>query len=87
MNISAFFIADAKPSELVEPAKGPLNHPAVLAQAAAMVGVALGNKGLDPAQLDGLAQPIGVESPISEKLAWSLPGPSPFPRDGRYRIH
>jgi hypothetical protein len=41
------FPADAKPAEEVPPGEGPLDDPAQLAQAGAVLGVAPGDDGLD----------------------------------------
>jgi hypothetical protein len=44
MNVSPLFVANAQPLELIQPSKGPFDHPAPSAKPAAMFGVALSKK-------------------------------------------
>ena len=41
VNVSPLFVAHAQPPELIQPSKGPFDHPPPSAQSAAMFGVAL----------------------------------------------
>jgi hypothetical protein len=44
VNVSPLFAAHAQPPELIQPSKGPFDHPAPSAQSAAMFRVALRQK-------------------------------------------
>lgn len=48
MNVGAALPANAEAAKLVEPTEGALDHPAVLAEPASMLGIALGEDRFDP---------------------------------------
>ena len=65
VNLRAPLIADAKTTELAEPRDGAFHDPSINAEAAAVVGTALGEDGRDLSVAKRLSVGFGVVGPIS----------------------
>ena len=57
MDVSTTLVAYSQPAELVQPSQGPLHHPAVRPQPAAVFGAPPGQRRRDVAAALGLAMP------------------------------
>ena len=82
MNVGSPLIADAQPAELMQPSQGPLNHPTVDSQAAAVLGEAPGQDRLDPQRAQCLSVGFRVISsvslnPVRSPTRAAPPGPEP----------
>ena len=78
MDISSLFIANAQPTELIEPCKGPLDHPAVDTQTAAVLGVSFGEQRCDLAGTKALTDSLGIITPVAYHGIRTMPrAPSP----------
>ena len=60
MDVSTALVAHPQPAELTQPAQGPLHHPAVHTQAAAVFRPAPGQRRCDVALSQRLAMPLGI---------------------------
>lgn len=82
MDISAFFISDSQPSELVKPGVGTFDDPADSAHSAAMFRAAAGDVRDDAALAKGFAMRVEVIAAVGMQLCgfatWGagLGGPS-----------
>ena len=86
MDIGTFFKADSQPTELMKPTVRAFDDPSEDAQAASMLGVALGQHGLNPAPSQSFAMRLRVIGPV----ALNTPGASPasaFAADLGNRVH
>ncbi|GLV88311.1 hypothetical protein Slala03_80000 [Streptomyces lavendulae subsp. lavendulae] len=75
MEVAASFVADAEPFELVQPGEGALDHPAHLAQSAAVGDAALPQQA--PILVEVVA-PVGIQTP---RLTAGTSPPTPNWRD------
>ena len=86
VDVGAAFVADAEASELVQPGDGALDDPALPAEAGAVLGLALGQLGLNVAASQFSAMPAGVIGPIAEELLRSAPWSPASPADRWDRV-
>lgn len=65
MDVCSLFVANAQPTELIEPCKGPFDHPPVSAQTAAVLGVTFSKQGYYVADAKELTDSLGVITPVT----------------------
>ena len=65
MNVRPLFVANAQPSELIQPGERPLHDPAPSPQSAAMLGVALRKKGDDASVTKTFPDRFGVITTVA----------------------
>ena len=78
MDIGAFFVADTKSPELVQPGQGALDDPAGGSEAAAVFGVAFGDDGLDAFGAQHFAMWLGIVGTVGLKAFGTMAGPAHF---------
>jgi len=83
VDVAAAFVADVEAAELVDPGEAAFDHPAPLAEAGAVLGLAPGDAAGDTA----LTQPAAVfgvvVAAVGDQQAGSAAGPAGATRDGR----
>ena len=87
MNVGSSVVSNPQAPELVQPTDRPFHHPAEDAQAAAVFGVPLGNRRVDPSLGQLFPVRVGVIRTVSEQFLWASCGVPDFASDGRDRIH
>ena len=87
MDVVAPIIADAKAAILVEPTEGPLHHPAVNAQSAAVFGAAFRQHRPDVALTELQPMPVRIVRAIALYLVRPTPGMTDLARHGRNGVH
>ena len=90
MDVSAALVAHPQPAELVQPSQGPLHHPAVNPQPAAVFRAPSGQDWRNAARPQFLAMPPRVISPVGVSAAGGLrpaTGPAPLPPHRRHVVH
>ena len=85
MNVGPALIADAQPTELVQPGQGPLHHPPVDAQPTAVGGQTLRQDWLDPQGAQPAPMGFRAIGSVSLNLVWFTVGgkTGPNPTDRR----
>jgi hypothetical protein len=77
VDVSPLFIADTQPAELIHPGEGAFYDPAPSAQSAAMLGVPLGQEGLNMPFAQTLPDRLGVITAVAQhairSMAWTSP--------------
>ena len=71
VDVGAAVVSDEQPFELVRPGEGALDHPAVAADTGAVVGLARGDLGGDPALLQLTPLRLVVVSTVGGDPVWS----------------
>ncbi len=82
MDVSAALVAHPQPAELVQPSQGPLHHPAVNPQPAAVFGAPPSQGWRDVAGPQFLAMLPRVIGPVGVQSFWPATGTAPLPRTG-----
>ena len=85
MDISALFIANAQPTELIEPCKSPFDHPPIFAQTATVLGVSFSEQRHHMSATKPLTDSLRVIAPIPDHGIRTMPwasSPSPQGWDG-----
>jgi hypothetical protein len=80
VDIGAAVVADEQPPELAEPGKGTLNDPADTAQTGAVVGLAVGDLGCDPALAELATVVVVVVAAVSRDALGPAARPADPPR-------
>jgi hypothetical protein len=83
MNVCAAFVANPQAPELVQPTDRPFHDPPEDAQATAVLGVPLGEAGLDPSLIQLLPVRIRVVRPIAEDFYGTFHRVTDLSGDGR----
>ena len=86
MDVVAAVGADEEAAAVVEPGEGAFDDPAVVAEAGAVLGLAAGDHGFDPALPDEAAVLVVVVAAVGEQRLGSSPGPADSAADGRHPI-
>ena len=87
MNVGAPLVANAQPSELVQPCQGSLHHPPMDAQATPVLGKALSQNRLDTQRSQRAPVRFRVISSVSLNLVWSPAWTSSLTPNGRNGLH
>ncbi len=77
MNVSSALVADAQPSEALQPTERALDHPAAPAQLVAAFNAPPGNAGLDTLGTQPLPVTSIVVALVGMQFGGALAGPSP----------
>jgi hypothetical protein len=83
VDVRPVLIADAQPSELVQPCQSALHNPAVDAQTAAVPPQTLSEHWHNPQGAQRFPMGSRAIGPVPLDLAWSVAWPAAFPWDGR----
>ena len=86
MDLGAAVEADEQPLELVQPGEGALDDPAVAAEAGAVLGVAPGDLGFDPALAELAATARVVVGPIAGEPVGSPARPADLAAHRRHAV-
>jgi hypothetical protein len=78
--------ADEEPATVVEPGEGAFDDPALMAKAGAMVGLAAGDQGFDPALPDQAAVFVVVVAAVGKQRLGSSPRSADSSADGRHTV-
>jgi hypothetical protein len=70
VDVGAAFVADEQPFELVQPGEAALDDPAVAAEAGAVLGLAAGDLGFDPALPEQPAVLVVVVAAVGAQPLW-----------------
>jgi len=87
VDVGAFVVPDAQPSELIEPGKSALHDPAPTAQAAAVPRAAHGYQRNDPTDAQSISDRHRVVTAVPDDTVWPTPPSSPRPLQRRNAIH
>jgi len=87
MDVVAPIVADAEAAMLMEPTEGPLHHPAVNAQSAAVLGAAFRQHRPDVALTQLLPMPVRIVRAIALHLVRATPGMTNLAGHGRNAVH
>ena len=86
MDLVAAVVADEQPFELVEPGEGALDDPAVAAETGAVLGLAAGDLGLDPALAELVAVLVVVVAAVGGEPVWPPSGSADAAAHRRHRV-
>ena len=87
MDVSAALVAHPQPAELVQPSQGPLDHPAVHSQPAAVFGAPPGQGWRDVPRPQFLAMPPRVIGSDGVQPLGPATGPAPLTPHRRHSVH
>jgi hypothetical protein len=83
VDLVAAVVADEQPLEVVQPSEGALDDPAGAAQAGAVLGLAAGDLGFDPAPPELAAVSVVVVAAVGEQERGSPSRPADLAANGR----
>lgn len=86
VDLVAAVVADEQPFEVVQPGEGALDDPADGAKPGAVLGLAAGDDGFDPAFADEAAVLVVVVAAISDHALGTLAGSADGAADGRHLV-
>ena len=86
MDVRPSLVADAQPAVLVEPGDRALDHPALLAEPGAVLGLAFGDPRLDPSSAQLATVRFGVVAAVAEQRLRPPPWPAALAPHGRNRF-
>jgi hypothetical protein len=78
MNVRPLLIANAQPTELIQPSERPFHHPSPSTQPAAVVGVAPRKKRDDASVTQTMADRFGIVTPVAEQAVRTTARPAPL---------
>jgi len=87
MDVRPALIADAQPTELVQPGQGPLHHPPMDAEATAVGGQTLRQDWLNPQRAQDSPMGFRAIGSVSLNLDWSPAWASSLAPNGRNGLH
>ena len=86
VHVGAAFVADEEPLELVQPGEAALDDPAVAAEAGAVLGLAAGDLGFDPALPEQAAVLVMVVAAVGAQTLRPLTRPADEASNRRHRV-